>query len=116
MNFYSVIIGTELLNGRRKDAHFSFLNNELLKRGWEQKASFVIKDEPSFIEDIFRLIKNDPDAVLFSFGGIGSTPDDYTRPCAANVFTNAELKKIRILELWAVLGPIAGIIIGLILG
>ena len=27
-----------------------------------------------------------------------------------NVFTNAELKKIRILELWAVLGPIAGII------
>ena len=33
-----------------------------------------------------------------------------------NEFTNAELKKIRILELWAVLGPIAGIIIGLILG
>jgi len=33
-----------------------------------------------------------------------------------NVFTNAELKKIRILELWAVLGPITGIIIGLILG
>ena len=33
-----------------------------------------------------------------------------------NVFTNAELKKIRILELWAVLGPIAGIIVGLILG
>ena len=33
-----------------------------------------------------------------------------------NVFTNAELKKIRILELWAVLGPVVGIIIGLILG
>ncbi|MDC0933471.1 molybdopterin-binding protein [Arcobacteraceae bacterium] len=92
MNFYSVIIGTELLNGRRKDAHFSFLNNELLKRGWEQKASFVIKDEPPFIEDIFRLIKNDPDAVLFCFGGIGSTPDDYTRPCAANVFTDAKME------------------------
>ena len=37
VNFYSVIIGTELLNGRRKDAHFEFLNQELLKRGWEQK-------------------------------------------------------------------------------
>lgn len=93
MNFYSVIIGTELLNGRRKDAHFSFLNNELLKRGWEQKASFVIKDEPSFIENVFELIKNDPDAVLFSFGGIGSTPDDYTRQCAANVFTNGEMEE-----------------------
>jgi len=92
MNFYSVIIGTELLNGRRTDAHFSFLNNELLKRGWEQKASFVIKDEPPFIEDIFNLIKNDPDAVLFSFGGIGATPDDYTRKAAANVFTNGDME------------------------
>jgi len=92
MNFYSIIIGTELLNGRRKDAHFSFLNNELLKRGWEQKASFVIKDDPLFIENIFRLIKNDPDAVMFCFGGIGSTPDDYTRQCAANVFTNGKME------------------------
>jgi len=33
-----------------------------------------------------------------------------------NVFTGEELKKIRLLELWAVLGPIAGIIIGLIVG
>jgi molybdopterin-biosynthesis enzyme MoeA-like protein len=93
MNFYSVIIGTELLNGRRKDAHFSFLNEELLKRGWEQKASFVIKDEPPFIEDIFKLIKNDPDAVMFCFGGIGSTPDDYTRECAANVFRDGKMEQ-----------------------
>jgi GTPase involved in cell partitioning and DNA repair len=33
-----------------------------------------------------------------------------------NVFTGEELKKIRLLELWAILGPIAGIIIGLIVG
>lgn len=92
MNFYSVIIGTELLNGRRKDAHFDFLNKELLKRGWEQKASFVIKDEPPFIEDIFKLVKNDPDSVMFSFGGIGATPDDYTRAAAANVFTNGQME------------------------
>lgn len=92
MNFYSVIIGSELLNGRRNDAHFSFLNNELLKRGWEQKASFVIKDEPPFIEDIFNLVKNDPDSVMFSFGGIGATPDDYTRESSANVFTNGDME------------------------
>jgi molybdopterin-biosynthesis enzyme MoeA-like protein len=92
MNFYSVIIGTELLNGRRKDTHFSFLNEELLKRGWEQKASFVIDDKPEFIEDVFRLVKNDSDAVLFSFGGIGATPDDYTRVCSANVFTNGDME------------------------
>ena len=92
MNFYSVIIGSELLNGRRVDGHFKFLNDELLKRGWEQKASFVIKDEPSFIEDVFKLVKNDPDAVMFSFGGIGATPDDYTRVAAANVFTDGKME------------------------
>lgn len=92
MNFYSVIIGTELLNGRRSDAHFSFLNKELLKRGWEHKASFVIKDEPPFIEDVFKLVKNDPKGVMVSFGGIGATPDDYTRQAAANVFTDGQME------------------------
>jgi molybdopterin-biosynthesis enzyme MoeA-like protein len=92
MNFYSVIIGTELLNGRRKDAHFAFLNSELLKRGWEQKASFVIDDDPSFIENIFKFIKSDKDSVMFCFGGIGATPDDHTRKCAANVFTNGSME------------------------
>ena len=31
-----------------------------------------------------------------------------------NVFTQKELKKIRFLEVWAILGPIAGILIGLL--
>ncbi len=88
MNFYSVIIGTELLNGRRSDSHFAFFNSELLKRGWAHKGSFTIKDEPEFINSVFQLIKNDPKSVMFSFGGIGATPDDYTRKCAADVFTN----------------------------
>ncbi len=92
MNFYSVIIGTELLNGRREDAHFSFLNSELLKRGWTHKGSFVIKDEPDFIKSVFELIKNDSKSVMFSFGGIGATPDDYTRKCAAEVFTNGNME------------------------
>ncbi len=87
-SFYTVIIGTELLNGRRKDAHFEFVNKELKKRGWEQKANFVIKDDPSFMEAVYTLIKSDPNSVMFSFGGIGATPDDYTREIAAKTFTN----------------------------
>jgi molybdopterin-biosynthesis enzyme MoeA-like protein len=100
MNFYACIIGTELLNGRRQDLHFEFLNNELLKRGWELKASLIIKDEPDFIADVLELIKKDKDSVMFCFGGIGSTPDDYTRDVAARVFTdgymdyNEELCKV----------------------
>jgi molybdopterin-biosynthesis enzyme MoeA-like protein len=92
VNFYSVIIGSELLNGRRKDAHFSFLNQELLKRGWEHKASFVIEDDPSLMNNIFNLIKADENSVMFCFGGIGSTPDDYTRVAAAKAFTNYKME------------------------
>jgi molybdopterin-biosynthesis enzyme MoeA-like protein len=92
MNFYSVIIGTELLNGRRVDKHFEFLNKELLKRNWEHKGSFVIDDTPSLIAQVFNLIKNDLNSVMFSFGGIGATPDDYTREVASQVFTNGEME------------------------
>lgn len=87
-SFYSVIIGTELLNGRREDSHFSFLNGELVRRGYEHKANFVIKDDPDFLKDVFKLIKSDPNSVMFSFGGIGSTPDDFTREIASIAFTS----------------------------
>ncbi len=90
-SFYSVIIGTELLNGRRADSHFAHLNAALVKRGWEQKASFVIKDDPKFLEDVFRLIRSDEHSVMFSYGGIGSTPDDFTREIASSAFTDAPL-------------------------
>ena len=33
-----------------------------------------------------------------------------------NVFTSKELNKIKFLELWAILGPIAGIVLGVIIG
>lgn len=91
-NFYSVIIGTELLNGRRKDAHFAFLNEQLLKRGWTHKASFVIEDDTKLMENIYNLIKADENSVMFSYGGIGATPDDYTRQIAAKVFRDGEME------------------------
>jgi len=92
MHFYQVIIGTEILNRRRNDKHFLFLSEELLKRGEKLRASFVIEDDPELIANTFKLIKSDPEAVLFSFGGIGSTPDDLTREIAAKVFTGKPLQ------------------------
>jgi len=89
MNFYAVIIGTEILNGRRVDKHFEFLKNELQKYGHELFASFVIKDDVALMKRTYKMIKEDPNAVMFSFGGIGSTPDDLTREVASEVFRNA---------------------------
>jgi len=91
MNFYAVIIGTEILNGRRVDKHFEFLKAELSKYGHELYASFVIKDDVKLIKNIYTLVKADKEGILFSFGGIGSTPDDLTRSIAADVFTAKDL-------------------------
>ncbi len=90
-HFYAVIIGTEILNGRRQDRHFDFVRNTLAQQSYELFASLVIKDDPLLIEQTYRMIKADPDAVLFSFGGIGSTPDDLTREIAAKVFTSQDV-------------------------
>ena len=81
--FFTLIIGTEILNRRREDKHFDFVTQELLKRGHKLTGSFIIEDDPALIVQTIRFIASQPGAVLFSFGGIGSTPDDHTRKCAA---------------------------------
>jgi len=91
MNFYAVIIGTEILNGRREDRHFEFVKKALAEYGHVLFASFVIKDDVTLIAKTYEMIKADKDAVLFSFGGIGSTPDDLTREISAKVFSNAKV-------------------------
>jgi len=91
MHIYAVIIGTEILNGRREDKHFSFLRDTLLEYGYELYASFIIKDDPSLIENIYTMIKDDKESLMFSFGGIGSTPDDLTREIASKIFRKAKV-------------------------
>ena len=48
-NFYAVIIGSEILNGRRADKHFEYLKNALLLRGHTLYATFIIKDDEELI-------------------------------------------------------------------
>jgi len=90
-HFYAVIIGSEILNARRDDKHFIFLRDALIRRGHTLFSSCIIKDDPVLIHNTFAMIKNDPDAVMFSFGGIGSTPDDLTRQIASDVFSDGIL-------------------------
>ncbi|NPA27723.1 MAG: competence/damage-inducible protein A [Epsilonproteobacteria bacterium] len=91
LNFYGLIIGSEILNGRREDSHFRFLRDELNKRGLKFSGSFIIEDNPNLIASTIGFISTLPNSILFSFGGIGSTPDDYTREAAAKALRDGEL-------------------------
>ena len=82
-HFFTLIIGTEILNRRRTDAHFDFVSKALAKKGHKLTGSFIIEDDPALIIQTIKFIASQPNPVLFSFGGIGSTPDDHTRKCAA---------------------------------
>jgi len=89
--FFALIIGTEILNRRRKDAHFDFITEALAKKGHKLSGSFIIEDDPALIVQTLKFIASQPNPVLFSFGGIGSTPDDHTRKCAAIALRDGKL-------------------------
>jgi molybdopterin-biosynthesis enzyme MoeA-like protein len=89
---FAVIIGTEILNGRREDKHFTFLRDELLKRGYTLDGSFIIKDDKELMKKTFDMIKSIPNSKMFCFGGIGATPDDLTREISAEVFTDKNME------------------------
>lgn len=91
MDFYALIIGTEILNRRREDKHFDFLSTELEKYGHTLKGSFVIYDDPKLIVSTLLWLDSLPNAKVFCFGGIGSTPDDYTRQAAATALRDGKL-------------------------
>ncbi len=81
--FFALIIGTEILNRRRVDKHFDFVTKALAEKGHKLTGSFIIEDDPALIVQTIKFIASQEKAILFSFGGIGSTPDDHTRKCAA---------------------------------
>ena len=80
--FGAYIIGDEILVGKRQDKHLAFLIEALAKRGLRLSWAQYVGDEPERITAALRLSLASKD-VVFSFGGIGATPDDHTRQCAA---------------------------------
>ena len=78
-----VIVGDEILSGRRKDRHLSHVSGFFSSRGLELKWAFYLGDERSMLADQFRRISASGE-VCFSFGGIGATPDDLTRQAVAD--------------------------------
>jgi len=80
--FGAFIIGDELLVGKREDKHLSFVIAALAKRGLRLAWAQYLGDDPERLTAALRRSFDSKD-VVFSFGGIGATPDDHTRQCAA---------------------------------
>jgi molybdopterin-biosynthesis enzyme MoeA-like protein len=82
MAFAAIIIGDEIIRGKRQDKHFARLVELLGARGLKLGWASYIGDDPALIIATLKRTMTSGD-VVFSFGGIGATPDDHTRQCAA---------------------------------
>ena len=80
--FGAFIIGDEILSGKRQDGHFAKLAALMVERGLRLSWVQYLGDDRKRLAAAFRhsLAAGD---VVFSFGGIGNTPDDQTRQAAA---------------------------------
>lgn len=80
--FGLIIIGDEILSGKRADKHLPKVIELLAARGLSLSWSHCVGDDPVRITKVLGEVLQGGDAV-FSCGGIGATPDDHTRQCAA---------------------------------
>ncbi len=80
--FGAYIIGDEILVGKRQDKHLSFVIRALAQRGLRLAWAQYLGDDAQRLTAALAQSLHCGEAV-FSFGGIGATPDDRTRQCAA---------------------------------
>ncbi len=83
MQFGAIIIGDEIMSGKRQDKHMAQIIATLAERGLELAWCQYLADDPALITATLKRTLA-ADAVVFSCGGIGATPDDHTRQCAAD--------------------------------
>ena len=83
MQFGAIIIGDEIMCGKRQDKHMPSVIAALAERGLSLAWCQYLADDPALITATLARTLASAD-VVFSFGGIGATPDDHTRQCAAD--------------------------------
>ena len=82
LRFGLVIVGDEILSGKRADKHLSKVIELLAARGLALEWAEYAGDDRAHLVALYRRTFGATDSV-FSCGGIGSTPDDHTRQAAA---------------------------------
>ena len=77
---HALIIGDEILSGKRKDKHLTHLIEALKKHNFHISRADYISDDT---QEIKKTLEQKKGVIVFCFGGIGATPDDCTRSAAA---------------------------------
>jgi molybdopterin-biosynthesis enzyme MoeA-like protein len=80
--FGLIIVGDEILSGKRQDKHMSKVIELLAARGLQLDWAEYVGDNRERITAALKRAFQSGD-IVFSTGGIGATPDDHTRQCAA---------------------------------
>lgn len=80
--FGLIIVGDEILSGKRADKHMPKVIELLAARGLSLSYADYVGDNPDRLTATLQRAFANGD-VVFSCGGIGATPDDHTRQCAA---------------------------------
>jgi len=80
--FGLIVVGDEILSGKRSDKHLPKFIELLGERGLQLSWAEVVGDDPERITASLARAFASAD-IVFSCGGIGATPDDHTRACAA---------------------------------
>ena len=80
--FGAIIIGDEILSGKRQDKHFAKIAEMLGARGLRLSWVEYLGDDRQRLCASFKRTMAAGD-VVFSCGGIGNTPDDHTRQAVA---------------------------------
>lgn len=75
-------IGTEMLQGGRRDTNSDWLCEELLKAGVRPRLRCTVPDDEAVIESLVRTICPSFDLTILT-GGLGPTMDDRTRQAVA---------------------------------
>ena len=84
--FGLIIIGDEIMSGKRTDKHLPKVIELLAERGLQLDYAEYVGDSPERITATLKRAFDSGD-VVFSTGGIGATPDDHTRQCAAKALS-----------------------------
>lgn len=103
-HFGIIVIGDEILNARRRDRHFEGIGELLRERGFGVAWLRILPDAPDYLtaELMRTMAEGTP---VFCCGGIGATPDDHTRACAAKAAgVSLELHPGAVVELEARFG------------